>query len=245
MIKACPSKSCELDPIPTSLLKKTLPALSSIIAEVTNTSIKSGCFPTKFKEALVKPLLKKANLDLIKKNYRPVSNLAFVGKIIEIAVAIQLINHISINKPMEPNQSAYKPFHSTETTLLRVKADILKCIDNQEIVCLVLLDLLAVFDTVDHTILLNRLHEIFRVTGTSLKLFESYLRGRSQRVVMGNPYAGGAISDPKCLVRGVPQGSVLGPIVFSLYTTPLGDICRSHHIQFLLYADDQQLYLSF
>ena len=206
LIKACPSKSCELYPIPTSLLKKTLPTLSSI---------KSGCFPTKFKEALIKPLLKKANLDLVETNYRPVPNCAFVGKIIERVVAIQLINHISINELMEPNQSAYKPFHSPETTLLRIRADILKCIDNQEIVCLVLLDLAAAFDTVDHTILLNRLHERFGVTGTALKWFESYLRGRSQRVVVGNPYAGGAISDPKCLVRGVPQGSVLGPIIFS------------------------------
>ena len=127
LIKACPSKSCELDPISTSLLKKTLPTLSSIIAEVVNTSIKSGCFPTKLKEALIKPLLKKAHLDLVKMNYRPMSNLAFVGKIIERVVALQLINHISINKLMEPNQSAYKPFHSTETTFLRVKADILKC----------------------------------------------------------------------------------------------------------------------
>ena len=168
-IQACPSKSCELDPIPTSLLKKTLPTLSFIIAEVVNTSIRSGCFPTKFKEALVKPLLIKANLDLVKKNCRPVPNLAFVGKIIERVVAIQLINHVSINKLMEPNQSAYKPFHSTETTLLRVKADILKCIDNQEIVCFVILDLLAAFDTVGHTILLNRLHERVGFTGTVLK----------------------------------------------------------------------------
>ena len=146
---------------------------------------------------------------------------------------------------MEPNQSVSKPFYSTETTLLRVKADILKCIDNQEIVCLVLLDLSAAFDTVDHTILLNRLHERFGVTGTVLEWFKSYLRGRSQGVVVGNPYAGGAISDPKCLVREVLQGSVLGPIIFSLYTTPLGDICRYHHIKFQLYADDKQLYLSF
>ena len=172
-------------------------------------------------------------------NYRPVSNLAFVGKIIERVVAIPLINYISINKLIEPNQSAYKPFHSTETTLLRVKADILKCIDNQEIVCLILLDLSAAFDTVDHTILLNRLHERFGFTGTAHEWFKSYLRGRSQRVVVGNPYVGGAISDPKCLVRGVPQGNVLGPIIISLYTTPLGDICRSHHIKFQLYADYQ------
>ena len=123
---------------------------------------------------------------------------------------------------------------------MNVTLDILKCIDNQEIVCLVLLDLLAAFDTVDHTILLNRLHEIFGVTGTALEWFKSYVRGRSQRVVVGNPYAG-AISDPKCLVRWVPQGSVPGPIIFSLYTTPLGDICRSHHIKFQLYTDDQQL----
>ena len=78
-----------------------------------------------------------------------------------------------------------------------------------------------------------------------LEWFKSYLRCRSQREVVGNPYAGGTISDPKCLVRWVPQGSVLGPIIFSLYTTPLGDICRSHHIKFQLYADDQHLYLSF
>ena len=161
LTKACPSKSCDLDPIPTSLLKKTLPTLSSIVAEVVNTSIKSGCFPIKFKEAVIKPLLKKANLDLVKKNHRPVSNLALVGKIIERVVAIQLINHININKLMEPNQPAYKPFHSTESTLLRVKADILNCIDNQEIVCLVLLDLLTAIATLDHTILLKRLHERF------------------------------------------------------------------------------------
>ena len=146
---------------------------------------------------------------------------------------------------MEASQSAYHSHHSTETTLLKVKADILRAMDNQEVVCLVLLDLSAAFNTVNHEILIARLRDRFGIGGTALKWFRSYLSGRSQHVAIGDLVMDRALSDSKSLSQGVPQGSVLGPIAFTLYTTPLGDICRAHDILFHLYADDQQVYLSF
>ena len=154
---ASPTKSCELDPIPTSLLKKILPSVSQLLTAIVNNSITLGTFPNCIKGALVGPLLKKANLDLINKNYRPVSNLSFVSKLIERIVADQVTSHITQHGLMEANQSAYHSHHSTETTLLKVKADILRAMDNQEVVCLVLLDLLAAFNTVNHDILIPRL----------------------------------------------------------------------------------------
>ena len=139
-IMASPTKCCELDPIPTSLLKKILPLVSQLLTAIVNNSITLGTFPNCIKGALVQPLLKKANLDLINKNYRTVSNLSFVGKLIECVVADQVTSHITQHGLMEANQSAYCSHHSTETTLLKVKADILRAMDNQEVVCLVLLD---------------------------------------------------------------------------------------------------------
>ena len=120
-----------------------------------NESLQTGEFPDDLKEDLVKSLLKKITLEPINKNDRPVSNLPFTGKLMERCVIDQLIDHIHTNNLMEPIQSAYKLCHSTETALLKVKAVILKAMDNQEITCFVLLDLSAAFDTVDHKILLN------------------------------------------------------------------------------------------
>ena len=162
------SKSCEVDPIPTHLLKFILLAVSPILTTVVNSSITSGAFQDNLKEAWVKPLLKKANLDLIDKNYRPVSNLEFQGKLIEQVVTRQLKDHIEKNKLMEPLQSAYHRNHSTATALLKVKSDIINTIANQQIICLVLLDLSAAFDTVDHSTLLARLDTFFGITGDIL-----------------------------------------------------------------------------
>ena len=133
-----------------------------------NESLQTGEFPDNLKEALVKPLLKKITLEPINKNYRPVSNLPFMGKLMERCVIDQLMDHIHTNNLMEPLQSAFKPCHSTETALLKFKADILKVVDNQEITCLVLLDLSAAFNTVDHKILLNQLENHFGIKGMSL-----------------------------------------------------------------------------
>ena len=116
--------------------------------------MQTGVFPQDLKEALVKPLLKKANLELTEKNYRPVSNLEFMGKTTEHAVTFQLTPHISENSLLEPMQLTYRSGHSTETALLKVKADLLHAIDHQEVVCLILLDLSSAFVTVDQYMLL-------------------------------------------------------------------------------------------
>ena len=147
---------------------------------------------------------------------------------------------------MQEKQSAYRKFPSTITALLKVKTDIIKAMDNQEIICLILLDLLAAFDTIDHTILLKRLETTFGIKDTALKWIASFLTGKTQKVAIGNLGTDlGATSDPVTLTFGVPQGSVLGPILFTLYTVPLCKICRKCHIFYHLYADDTQLYLTF
>ena len=155
----------------------------------------------------MRPLLEKINLDLIEKNYRPVSNLQFIGKLIERAVNNQLNEHITSNNLMEPMQSAYRAGHSTQTALIKVKADLLNAIDNKEVVCLVLLDLPVAFDTVDHQILLERLMKMFGFTGLVINWITSYLSGRFQKAVVGD-----AKSSSVPLSCRVPQGSILGPI---------------------------------
>ena len=146
----------------------------------------------------------------------------------------------------EKFQSAYRAFHSTETALIKVKDDILRAIDNQRITCLILLDLNAAFDTVSHPLLLNRLKHCFGIQGTVLRWFKSYITDCSQKIVLDDSNNNkAAVSDHAILKQGIPQGSVLGSILFTLYTSPLGDICREHDVSFQSYADDQQIYLSF
>ena len=162
----------------------------------------------------------------------------------ERCVIDQLMEHIHANNLMETLQLAYRSHHSTKTALLKVKTDILKAMDNQEIACLVLLDLSAAFDMVNHKILLERLENYFRITGIALRWIESHLTNWLQRVVIGDMNMTGAKSDSISLKFGVPQGSVLGPILFTLYTSPHGQIC-SNKVHYHLYVDDQQIYLSF
>ena len=193
------------------------------------------------KKAIVKPLLKKNGLDPeLFKNFRPVSNLSFISKIIEKIVASRLVKHIQDNKLNEVLQSAYRTHHSTETALTRVHSDLLNALDGRKTAVLLLLDLSAAFDTIDHRTILKRLCHSFGVRNTALQWFESYLSDRSQVVSIAD-----MLSSVASLTFGVPQGSVLGPILFTLYTVPLGEIARNHDTHVHFYADDTQLYATF
>ena len=197
--------------------------------------------PSSLKKAVVVPLLKKSSLNQeVLKHFRPVSNLSYLSKVIERVVAKRIRDHMDLNNLHELLQSAYKKFHSCETALLKVKDDILRAIDDKKCVLLVLLDLSAAFDTVDHQKLIEILAEKFGLAGTALKWFRDYLTERIQSVLID-----GVESDIWNILFGVPQGSVLGPYLFIIYTSPLGEILRRHGILFHLYADDTQLYLSF
>ena len=173
-----------------------LPVLTRLI----DISLKSGQFPVAWKEAFVLPLLKRLGPDIHFKNFRPVSNLPFVSKLTESAIYNQTHSHICMNNLYPANQSSYWKNYSTETALLKVKNDILLNMNEQHVILLVLLDLIAAFDTVDHNVLLSRLHSKFGISGTALEWFRSYLKGRSQRVkVQGN------LSQSLNLDFGVPQ----------------------------------------
>jgi hypothetical protein len=241
IITSSPTKSCPLDPLPTWLLKELCDTLSPVIAKIVNLSLLTGHLPTSMKKALVMPLLKKLILDKeIFNNYRPVSNLAFVSKVIEKASLKQMSGHMDINHLHTPSQSAYRPLHSTETALLKIQNDILLSLDSSKGVLLILLDLSAAFDTIDHDILLSRLQFRIGVTDTALQWFKSYLSDRSQVIYLNG------MSSKSCLLRfGVPQGSVDGPFEFIIYSSPLHDIATKHGLSIHMYADDTQIYIEF
>ena len=246
LMNSAEAKSCELDPIPSKLLKTNSREIAPTITEILNLLLKTGEFCKELKQALLRPLLKKHGLELAFPNYRPVSNLPYLGKIIERAVCNQITEYTGKIGMAEQYQSAYKAAHSTETALLKVKMDILAAIDRKEAMCLILLDLSEAFNTVNHELLLNHLKFRFGITDTVLKWLESYLTGRHQSVIIsGATDLDQKRSDKARLAQGVPQGSVLGPILFTLYITPLGDICRKLGVKFHSYANDQQYYLSF
>ena len=174
-----------LDPIPTSLTKQCLHDLVSLITFIVNASLSTGIVPPQFKQAIVTPLLKKPGLDTNDmKNFRPVSNLSFISKILEKVVLIQLKTpHLSGNN-LEIFQSAYMQNHSTETGVLSVLDGLLGSVDEILVSLVALLDLSAAFDTLDHPILLKRLETTFGVRGTVLDWFVSNLSGRFQSVIV-------------------------------------------------------------
>lgn len=240
VIKNMNSKSCGLDPMPTHLVKSVLPEIIDLLVQTVNKSFSSSKIPDTFKTAVVRPLLKKSGVDKNElKNYRPVSNLPFAFKLLEKCALTQLNQYMQNSSLFSVFQSAFRQNHSCETTLLKVHNDVMMSLDNHREVILVLLDLTAAFDTIDPFILLERLEKRFGVKGTALKWFESYISGRTQSVVIGK-----GNSEAIALPCGVPQGSVLGPILFTLYASPLEDILAKHNMDFQSFADDTQLYLS-
>ena len=252
VVQEMPKKSCDLDPIPTSVLYDCLDEIIPIVTSIMNKSLSSGIVPHCFKHALVKPLLKKASLDpnclichscqrywsVLGQSWSQLLDLPFLSKVLERIVLKQFLQHLQSHSLLEPFQSAYRKCHSTETALLRVVNDLLQASDCGCVSILSLLDLSAAFDTIDHNILITRLRSTFGCSGMVLEWFISYLSCRTQSVFVGHE------STPSVLKCGVPQGSVLGPLLFTLYTHPLSTIICQSGISYHFFADDSQLHNS-
>ncbi|CAG2229999.1 unnamed protein product [Mytilus edulis] len=190
-------KSCELDILPT----------------------KSRRLPIKMEASGSQASAEKAGLELIYSNYRPVSNLSFLSKLIEKCALYRLNEHVKDHDLLPINQSAYRQFHSCESALLRLVNDILDGMEHQEVTAMIAVDLSAAFDTVDHSILINVLEYQYGVNGTALKWIDSYLRPRSCRVNVSS-----TTSSERQLECSVPQGSCLGPWLYLVYAGTLFDI---------------------
>lgn len=241
VIKSMGNKSCCLDPIPTYLLKDCLDELLPFITLIVNSSLQTGTFPDSLKTAIVKALLKKTNLDVDDlSNYRPVSNLSFISKIIEKCVHLQLTDYIEVNNLFPSLQSGYRKNHSCETAIIKIYNDLLIATDKQSHAILVLIDLSAAFDTINHTLLIKKLESVYNIGGNVTSWLKSYLQNRKFKVLINDTF-----SEESPLEIGVPQGSILGPLLFILYTEGLQELANKYNFSVHLYADDTQIYFQF
>ena len=217
LISCLSTKTCELDPMPTHFLKANIHEIIPIICHVVNKSLSEGVFLDDLKLALLHPLLKKAGLDVSQnKKYRPVSNLPYLGKIIEKEACNQIMLHASNTGNTEKYQSAYARNRSTETAILDVMTNVYKEVDKGRVVCLVLLDLSAAFDMVIPELLLNRLHYRFGLGGTVLEWLQSYLTNRKQKVIINGVF----FTRSTYQVWGTPRLN-LGPLLVHPVYHPL------------------------
>ena len=238
LLQQAANKNCRLHPVPTWIIKTFAVDLAPFVALLVNTSTRSGLFPSSQKRAIVTPILKKASLDANDlSNYRPVSNLSFISKILERAAYMQMSSYLQDNGLLPEKQSAYRKFHSTETALLDIMSDVHSAADRGQVTLLALLDQSAAFDVIDHGILMDRLHHTFGFSGTALSWIGSYLSGRSQYV-----YFNGDSSKITQVEYGVPQGSVLGPLLFVLFTADITSMVEGYGLKAHSYADDLQIY---
>ena len=235
VVKTLKSNSCGLDEISAFFVKLSIQQSAAAIAEIVNVSFRYNKFPERWKKAIVIGIPKIPN-PLTPSDYRPISLLSVFSKIIEKIAAKQMTQYLILHELLDKNQSAYKPEHSTGTALLDITDFIFQALDQSYIVIKVLLDYSKAFDCANHNIILAKLKSI-GFTNSALNWINSYLSGRSQSV---KTEAGR--SEWKNLSNGVPQGSILGPLLFTILLLDLKDSIK--HCNVHLYADDTQIYIS-
>ena len=231
------------DPLPRPLLEILSDILMPAWLELVNLSLEQGSMDC-LKSAVILPLLKGLDSILdseVFKNYRPVSNLQFLGKLIERIVDSRLEEHMDLNDLHCLNQYGYKKNHSTELLLLKIVNELLRSCDLKIPTLLMLLDLSAAFDTVDQLKMLSILRNRCGIQGVALKWFESFLKGRTQKVLIKDEY-----SNSESLDFGVAQGSILGPKLFNLYAQSFASTLNTKvNVKVEGYADDHQLQKQF
>ena len=229
------SKSCELDPIPTTLLKKILPNLLPTITNIINLSLQSGIFPRSWKTAKVRLVLKKQEMESITSNYIPMSNLPYISKLAEKAMLEQFNHHCNIHNLLPDYQSGYRENRSCETVLLKLTIDLLWSMERKNVTVMIVLKLSAAFDTVDHEVLLRNLQDNFGISGIALEWFGNYLNNRDMKVKIGKTY-----SERKELAFSGPQGSCSGTNLFNLYCGTIKEVADPS-LNLLAYADDHAI----
>ena len=229
------TKLCELAILPTHTLKEMLKDLLPTITNIINISLTKGIFIDKWKNALFRPLLKKAGMELISRSYHPVSNLSYLSKLVERAALDQMNNHCEQHKILPDYQSSYRANYSCEAVLVKLVNDVLWCYENQEAMQIVATDLSAAFDTVDYDLILSVLKKRTRINGNAFSWCESSLRPKTCHVNVGKAY-----STKKNLTFSVPQGSCAGPWYYLVYASTLQGVVEKP-ITINGFADDHTL----
>ena len=231
--KIDPNKSTGQDMIHPKLVNHAAHIISCPLAHVINCSLSQGVFPDKLKVAKVIPVYKKGSVTNVG-NYRPISVLPVFSKIVESVVKNQLINYLEKYDILIKVQFGFRKKHSTKLALADLVSDIMEKLDNGFITFGIFIDLRKAFDTINHEILLQKLH-YYGIRGLPLHWFKSYLSDRQQTVTINNVF-----SSYRSIECGVPQGSILGPILFLLY---INDIIHSTDtFDFRLFADDTNMF---
>ena len=230
-----PKSSCGVDGISNKILKYIKTLILYPLTLIINQAIETGIFPDKLKLAKVIPIYKK-NEDYLFENYRPISVLPSISKVIERVMHSQVEKYFSENNLFFENQYGFRKSHSTELSALELINRVLTCMDNREIPLAIFIDLSKAFDTIDHKILLSKLH-YYGIKHGAWKLFESYLHNRKQFVSLDNHD-----SSLSTIKMGVPQGSILGPLLFIIYLNDLHAATNSFHP--IICVDDTTLLAS-
>lgn len=220
------------DDISPKVLRHTSSLVSIPLTHIINLSLKTGKFPDQLKIARVIPIYKSGDRREIN-NYRPISILPAFNKIFEKIISLRLINYLECNNLLTEYQHGFRAHRSTESAILQFINYVYLALEEKKHVAGVFIDLSKAFDTLDHNILVHKL-KYLGIRGEPLNLFKSYLIGRKQAVYCNQSY-----SPLKSIDKGVPQGSVLGPIFFLIYINDIVNV--STNLEFVIYADDTTL----